>query len=152
MRQKRGGPGIGAPTTGAPLGFADPVLSGTVTRIDLSIPDGGTPMVESETQIASGFAHRTDPNALVVGPTELAFGPRTDTLYVASTGDNAMYAIRDAADTRRDHSIGELIYNDPAHLHGPLGLVLAPNGDLIVANGDAVNPDPAHANELRDRD
>lgn len=25
-------------------------------------------------------------------------------------------------------------------LHGPLGLVLAPNGDLIVANGDAVSP------------
>jgi hypothetical protein len=27
-------------------------------------------------------------------------------------------------------------------LHGPLGLVLAPNGDLIAANGDGVNADP----------
>ncbi|MDB5308511.1 MAG: beta-propeller fold protein [Gemmataceae bacterium] len=128
--------------------FVSNVLSGTVTRIDLSIPDGGTPVVESETQIASGYAHRTDPAALVVGPTGLAYDARTDTLYVASTGDNAIYAVRDAGGARHDHGKGQLIYNDPAHLHGPLGLVLAPNGDLIVANGDAVNPDPAHPNEL----
>jgi uncharacterized protein (TIGR03118 family) len=128
--------------------FVSNVLSGTVTRIDLNIPKGGTPMVESETQIASGFAHRTDPNALVVGPTGLAFDPRTDTLYVASTGDNAIFAIHDADDTQHDHGMGRLIYSDPAHLHGPLGLVLAPNGDLIFANGDAVNPDPNKTNEL----
>jgi hypothetical protein len=59
--------------------FVANVLSGTVTRIDLAIPNGGTPMVVRETQIASGFAHRTDPNALVVGPTGLAFDPATDT-------------------------------------------------------------------------
>jgi DNA-binding beta-propeller fold protein YncE len=102
----------------------------------------------SETQIASGYAHRTDPNALVVGPTGLAYDAATDTLYVASTADNAIFAIRDAADTQHDHGKGRLIFDDPALLHGPLGLVLAPNGDLIVANGDAVNPDPNHANEL----
>ena len=34
------------------------------------------------------------------------------------------------------------------HLHGPLGLVLAPNGDLITANGDAVNPIPTPPSEL----
>jgi DNA-binding beta-propeller fold protein YncE len=128
--------------------FVANVLSGTVTRIDLVIPTGGTPIVESETQIASGFAHRTDPAALVVGPTGLAFDPRTDTLYVASTADNAIYAIHNAAVIRHDHGTGRLIFADPAHLHGPLGLVLAPNGDLIVANGDAVNPDTNHANEL----
>jgi DNA-binding beta-propeller fold protein YncE len=128
--------------------FVANVLSGTVTRIDLSIPKGGTPMVESETQIASGYAHRTDPNALVVGPTGLAFDPRTDTLYVASTADNAIFAIADAARTHHDHGTGRRIFNDPTHLHGPLGLVLAPNGDLIIANGDAVNADPNHLNEL----
>jgi uncharacterized protein (TIGR03118 family) len=128
--------------------FVSNVLSGTVTRIDLSIPDGGTPQVESETQIASGYAHRTDPNALVVGPTGLAYDARTDTLFVASTADNAIYAIRHAGHTQRDRGTGRLVYDDPAHLHGPLGLVLAPNGDLIVANGDAVNPDPDHSNEL----
>jgi uncharacterized protein (TIGR03118 family) len=128
--------------------FVSNVLSGTVTRIDLNIPDGGTPMVESETQIASGFAHHTDPNALVVGPTGLAFDPERDILYVASTADNAIFAIPDAAVTHHDQGMGRLVFKDDVHLHGPLGLVLAPNGDLITANGDAVNPDPAHPNEL----
>jgi hypothetical protein len=40
------------------------------------------------------------------------------------------------------------VYQDNANLRGPLGLVLAPNGDLITANGDAVNADPAQASEL----
>jgi hypothetical protein len=40
------------------------------------------------------------------------------------------------------------VYQDDAHLRGPLGLVLAPNGDLITANGDAVNPDPTQTSEL----
>jgi hypothetical protein len=44
--------------------------------------------------------------------------------------------------------MGKLIYNDPAHLRGPLGLVLAPNGDLIATNGDAVNGDPTQPSEL----
>jgi len=35
---------------------------------------------------------------------------------------------------------GFMVFEDQKHLHGPLGLVLAPNGNLITANGDAVNP------------
>ncbi len=128
--------------------FVSNVLSGTVTRIDLTIPNGGTPQVESETQIASGYAHRTDPNALVVGPTGLAFDAKTGTLYVASTGDNAIYAIKNAAGTNTDQGKGKVAVQDPQHLHGPLALILAPNGDLIAANGDAVNPDPNQPNEL----
>jgi uncharacterized protein (TIGR03118 family) len=130
--------------------FVSNVLSGTVTRIDLRVPDGTgrTPSVISMTQIASGYTHRPDPNALVVGPTGLAYDSKTDTLYVASTGDNEIFAIRDASDTRRDNGTGRVVVNDPTHLHGPLGLVLAPDGDLIVANGDAVNPDPNHLNEI----
>jgi uncharacterized protein (TIGR03118 family) len=120
--------------------FVSNVLSGTVTRIDLSIPNGGTPQVDNETQIASGFAHRTDANALVVGPTGLAFDSKTGTLLVASTGDNAIYAIPNADTTSEDAGRGKAVVQDPDHLHGPLGLVLAPNGDLIVANGDAQNP------------
>jgi uncharacterized protein (TIGR03118 family) len=130
--------------------FVSNVLSGTVTRIDMRVPDGAgrIPTVISMTQIASGYTHRPDPNALLVGPTGLAYNARTDTLYVASTGDNEIFAIRDASDTRRDIGEGRVVVNDPAHLHGPLGLVLAPNGDLIVANGDAVNPDPSNLNEI----
>jgi uncharacterized protein (TIGR03118 family) len=128
--------------------FVANVLSGTVTRIDLTIPVGGTPQVESETQIASGYAHRLDPDVVALGPTGLAFDPKRDVLYVASTLDNKIFAIRDAATTRADHGTGRVVFDDPKRLHGPLGLVLLPNGDLVAANGDAVNPDPNHPNEL----
>jgi uncharacterized protein (TIGR03118 family) len=120
--------------------FVSNVLSGTVTRVDIEIGSNGLPKVVGETQIASGYAHHTDPNALVVGPTGLAFDEASATLYVASTADNEIFAIAHAADTRRDRGTGKLVVQDNTHLHGPLGLVLAPNGDLIAANGDAVNP------------
>jgi sugar lactone lactonase YvrE len=128
--------------------FVSNVRSGTVTRIDLGIPMGGTPFVEQETRIASGYAHRTDPAALLVGPAGLAFDAARDILYVASTADNAIYAIPMAAVTGFRQGKGNLVVRDDAHLHGPIGLTLAPNGDLIVSNGDAVNPDPNQLNEL----
>jgi hypothetical protein len=129
--------------------FVSNVLSGTVTRIDLKVPQHGDGIVvQGMTQIASGYVHRSDPAALVVGPTGLAFDPVRDVLYVASTGDNAVFAIRNAARTRSDHGMGTLDYQDPTHLRGPLGLVLAPNGDLLTTNGDAVNPDPNQPSEL----
>jgi uncharacterized protein (TIGR03118 family) len=128
--------------------FVSNVLSGTVTRINLQVPLNGNPVVLRMTEIASGYIARTDPAALVVGPTGLAYNRQSDVLYVASTGDNAIYAIQNAAHTTFDSSKGRLIYKDDAHLRGPLGLVLAPNGDLITSNGDAVNPDPTQASEL----
>jgi uncharacterized protein (TIGR03118 family) len=128
--------------------FVANVLIGTVTRIDLEIPAHGNPIVESETQIASGYGHRTDPMALVVGPTGLAYDAQHDILYVASTEDNEIFAISDARDRQGDGGTGRLVIEDTTHLHGPLGLFLAPNGDLITANGDAVNPDHAHSSEI----
>jgi DNA-binding beta-propeller fold protein YncE len=100
------------------------------------------------TQIGSGYAHERNDTALVVGPTGLAFDARRDVLYVASTDDNAIYAIRNAGHTFTDRGKGDLVYRDDAHLHGPLALALAPNGDLITANGDAVNEDDTQPSEL----
>jgi uncharacterized protein (TIGR03118 family) len=128
--------------------FVSNVLSGTVTRVNLKTPFNGTPSLVSETQIGSRYLFRTDPNALVVGPTGLAFDAAHDTLYVASTGNNAIYAIPDARFAAQDFGRGRLIVQNDPHMHGPLGLALAPNGDLILANGDAVNPDPNNLNEL----
>ena len=42
---------------------------------------------------------------------------------------------------------GALIFAGP-QLRGPLALALAPNGNLLTANGDAVNPDPTHPSEI----
>lgn len=132
--------------------FVSDVLSGTVTRLDLVVPatdaDNAPRIPVLATQIGSGYLHRCDPNALVVGPTGLALDPLRGTLYVASTGDNAIYAIDNAERSFRDGGTGRLIYQDNAHLRGPVGLMLAPNGDLVATNGDAVNGDPNHPSEL----
>jgi hypothetical protein len=123
--------------------FVSNVLNGTVTRLDLLInpfgnSSGNGILVLDKTQIASGYEFRTDPNAFLVGPTGLAFNACTDTLYVASTDDNAIYAISDAQFLGRHNGTGKLIFSN-YHLRGPLALAFAPNGDLLTANGDAVN-------------
>ena len=71
--------------------FVSDVLSGKVARIDLAIGPNGVTELPSSTIIASGYLHRTDPAALVVGPTGLAYDALHDVLYVASTGDNAVF-------------------------------------------------------------
>jgi DNA-binding beta-propeller fold protein YncE len=83
-----------------------------------------------------------------VGPTGLAYDADQDLLYVASTVDNAIFAIPSARTRVTDVGMGTLIYQDNVHLHGPIGLALAPNEDLLASNGDAVNPDPFHPNEI----
>jgi hypothetical protein len=118
------------------------VLNGTITRLNVSIDDGHL-NIDSATRIAKGYTFSTDPNALVLGPTGLAYNPVNGVLYVASTADNALYAIRDAANLShppRSDPQGVLVVKDNPNLHGPLGLAFAPNGDLLVTNGDAVNP------------
>ena len=127
--------------------FVANALSGTVTRLDLLVEGGGVVVIR-ETQIASGYAHGCDPAAFVVGPTGVALNKETDTLYVSSTGDNAIFAIRNASVRTTGAGMGHMVVQDQVHLHGPLGLALAPNGNLISTQGDAVNPDPNHQSEV----
>jgi DNA-binding beta-propeller fold protein YncE len=117
--------------------FVSNVLSGTVTRVNVSISNSNV-MVLSKTRIGSGYAHQPNPAAVVVGPTGLAYDRDHDTLYVASTDDNKIFAIADAGDSTSDGGTGFVVFADQQHLHGPLGLVLTPKGNLITANGDAV--------------
>jgi hypothetical protein len=129
--------------------FVSSVLNGTVSRLRFDIAEDGKHIAaDSGTLIAKGYQFRTDPNALVVGPTGLALDPDQAQLFVASTADNAIYSIPNAVE--RDDAVvkGELVYLDDSHLRGPLGLLLAPNGNLITANGDAINADAAFPSEL----
>jgi hypothetical protein len=121
-------------------------LSGTVTRINLAIQNE-TITVVSMTQIASGYTHGPNAAAFVLGPAGLAYDAAHDVLYVAAEGDEAIYKIANAS-TATDHGKGTLVVQDQTHLHGPLGLVFAPNGNLIVANSDGANADPNQASEL----
>jgi len=118
--------------------FVSNVLSGSVTRLNFMIGYSGLTLV-SKTQIGSGFGHQLIPAIVAVGPTGLAYDPNRDLLFVASTADNEIFAIGDPIKRTTSAGTGFVVFADQTHLHGPLGLTLAPNGNLITANGDGVN-------------
>ena len=127
----------------SPRLFVSNVLSGTVVRIRLRINPKKTPAIsiESITKIASGYATRTDPAALVIGPTGLALDENCRQLFVADTGNNRIQVID--ADAHFDQGPGSTVFSGPP-LAGPLGLVHVPGFDHLVAvNGDAIATTPA---------
>jgi DNA-binding beta-propeller fold protein YncE len=126
--------------------FVSNVLSGTVSRLDVSVGASALTVLHS-VEVATGYAHRTDPAALVLGPTGLAYDRDSDTLYVASTADNAIFAVSFAGTAQSPVTLGATIFTNQ-NLRGPLALAFAPNGNLLTANGDAVNSDPTHPSEI----
>ncbi|MBV8990871.1 MAG: hypothetical protein JO372_20150, partial [Solirubrobacterales bacterium] len=110
------------------------VKQGTVVRLRLRTIAGKRPVVLSERVIATGFPERTDKNALVIGPTGVALG-RNGTLYVADTLDNRIAAIADAPGRNTPARNGGRTVSVGGSLNGPLGMTLAPNGDILTANG-----------------
>jgi hypothetical protein len=126
--------------------FVSNVISGTVSRLDVSMGTGGF-VVTRKVQIAVGYSHQPNAAALVLGPTGLAYDRSSDTLFVASTADNAIFAVPHAGERSTAVTKGHVVFVDP-HLRGPLALAFAPNGHLITANGDAVNADPLHPSEI----
>ncbi len=112
------------------------VNKGTVIRIDLDVPNqgGGMPTRESTTLIGSGFSERTDPAALVIGPTGVGLSSN-DTLYVADTLNNRIAAIPNALERNSDAHAGNDVTSNGS-INGPLGLTLAPNGDILTVNSN----------------
>ncbi len=110
------------------------VRRGTVVRIGLSLPNGGTPQVTSNHVIATGFAEHTDPNALIVGPTGVRLGPN-GTLYVADSAGNRVAAIPNATTRTSILGHGGKTLSSGGAISDPLGLMIAPNGDVVNANG-----------------
>jgi DNA-binding beta-propeller fold protein YncE len=126
--------------------FVSNVLSGTVSRLDLAVGPSNVTALR-KTEIAVGYAHQPNAAALVLGPTGLAYDGATDILYVASTADNAIFAVPKAGNAVSFVTKGTPIFAGP-QLRGPLALVFAPNGNLLAANGDAVNSDPTRPSEI----
>jgi hypothetical protein len=122
-------------------------LNGTIVRLDLKVTSAGVTL-EKATEIASGYQHQCDPVTFVDAPTGLVYDSFRDVLYVASTVDNAVFAVSDAGDTTHDRGTGRLIYSDATHLHGALAMAMAPNGHLLVSNNDAINSDPNQPSEI----
>jgi hypothetical protein len=126
--------------------FVSNVLSGTVSRLDLAVGASNVTVL-NKTQIAIGYAHQPNAAALVLGPTGLAYDKARDVLFVASTADNQIFSVPHAGKAATFVNKGALVFANP-HLRGPLALVFAPNGNLLTANGDAVNPDPTQPSEI----
>jgi hypothetical protein len=114
------------------------VHGGTVVRLLLAIPDGRRPLLIDSTVVASGFPERTDPAALVIGPTGVAFDDDTGILYVADSLNNRIAAIPAALFRIRSAGTGFTVSQGGA-LNDPLGLALAPDHHILTANGNDGN-------------
>jgi hypothetical protein len=128
------------------------VKSGTVVRLDLQLSPSQLPSLESITVIGSEFSERTDPAALVIGPTGVALSPNCgghdagecdagadegadrSVLYVADTLNNRIAVIERPLKRSTSAGSGETL-SSGGSLNAPLGLVTTPNGHLLTVNG-----------------
>jgi hypothetical protein len=110
------------------------VHKGTVARLtlDLSQPE---PFLQSITVIGSGFAERTDPAALVIGPTGVGLNSSANILYVADSLANRITAIPDPLFRITSAGIGAIVSKGD-NLNDPLGLTVAPNENILTVNGN----------------
>ncbi len=107
--------------------------------------------------IGSGFAERTDPAALVIGPTGVGLskldrndrkedwdrdkgdgkedrnGEGDDVLYVADSLNNRIQVIRHPLTRTTSAGTGSTLSANGG-LNDPLGLVVAPNGHILTVN------------------
>lgn len=121
---------------GTVAGNTNVVNQGTVVRFDLRVPgeNDGTPQITSATVIGTGFAEKTDPNALVIGPTGVGLG-WDGTLYVADTLNSRIVAIPNALYREDAATASRHVLTANGSLNSELGLAISPNGDILTVNG-----------------
>ena len=117
---------------GTVAGGGKVVRRGTVLRLIVTTPARGLPRLIADTTIGSGFPQETNSSALVIGPTGVGLG-RNGTLYVADTLDNRIAAIPNALLRGHSAETGLTVSRNGA-LQGPLGVAIAPNGDVLAVN------------------
>ncbi len=110
------------------------VDQGTVVRLQFTTPAGKAPELLNSTVIASGFPERTDPVALVIGPTGVAFDATSGDLFVVDTLNNRIASISSALTRTQSAGTGTTL-STGGDLNGPLGASLLGN-DLFVTNGN----------------
>jgi DNA-binding beta-propeller fold protein YncE len=109
------------------------VHRGTVLRLGLAASAASPPKVVSITKIGSGFGEQASSTAFVVGPTGVGLGVG-GTLFAADTVANRITAIAAAVMRQTSAGTGRTVTSGGA-LPGPLGLAIAPNGDVLTVNG-----------------
>jgi hypothetical protein len=116
----------------------NPVNQGTVLRLSVFEPAGRPPLLIGTTTVATGFPEELNSNALVLGPTGVALEP-DGTLYVADTVQSRIAAVPFATSRFFPASGGGFTVSQGGSLNAPLGLAVAPGGDLIAVNGNDGN-------------
>jgi hypothetical protein len=118
----------GAPVTG----------NCTVVRLDLALSPASPPKLTRSTVVGTGFPWRADKAALVLAPTGLALSGN-GTLYVDDTMTNSVSAIPRALTRTGPVTATGGTLSAGGALDAPLGMTMAPNGDLVVVNGNNGN-------------
>jgi sugar lactone lactonase YvrE len=111
------------------------VHEGTVTRLTLTGLFEAIPTLQAITVIGSGFSERTDPAALVIGPTGVGLSGNADTLYVADSLNNRIAAIPDPIFRVTSAGTGATV-TQGGSLNDPLGLTVSSGGNILTVNGN----------------
>jgi len=111
------------------------VHGGTVLRLSLDGLNGAMPNLQAITEIGSGFAERTDPAALVIGPTGAGLSPRADLLYIADSLNNRITTIPDPVLRTTSAGTGATL-TQGGSLNDPLGLAVTGEGNVYAVNGN----------------
>ena len=109
------------------------VHKGTVLRLRVRVFPNRRPKLLGVTTIGSGFFEQANAAAFVIGPTGVGLG-RGGTLYVADTGENRITAIPRAVTRMTSAGTGAVVTSG-RFLNAPLGLAIAPDGDVLTVNG-----------------
>jgi hypothetical protein len=123
------------------------VNAGTIARMTLFTPPQGfgKPIALETKIVGSGFAEENDPAALIIGPTGvgLSSGGQNNqgndnqgdggTLYVADTVNSRIASIKNASFRFSSVGTGQTV-STGGLLKMPLGLAIAPNGDILTVN------------------
>ncbi|MFZ0387174.1 MAG: hypothetical protein WAL22_16020 [Solirubrobacteraceae bacterium] len=121
------------------------INNSTVLRIRLQSSSSQAPKVLSQQVVGDRIPWIDNSAALVIGPTGVALAS-DGTLYVADTLDNRISAISHALTRTTPAQDGGTTVTKGQHLKQPLGLILAPNGNILTTNagnGNIVETTPA---------
>jgi hypothetical protein len=110
----------------------------TVVRLDLALSPAAPPRLTNTAVIGTHFPWAANKAALVLAPTGLALAGN-GTLYVDDTLTNSVSAIPQALTRTSPITAAAGTLSTGGALNAPLGMTLAPNGDLVVVNGNNGN-------------
>jgi hypothetical protein len=116
----------------------------TIIRVSVTFNANHVPQMSFLTVIGTGFLSKANKAAFVQGPTGVTLGRNGD-LYVAGTVRNHISVIPNALTRMTAVADGAITLSSGGWLNGPLGLTIAPNGDVLAMNandGNAVEISP----------